>query len=182
MNSFISSLYVLLDVIKAFGPVLASGFLGWVAYNQFKLAKSQSKISQEQLALAKQQADIAQRKVELDIRDKKHEVLKRWNQECNNLIYAVYNKELLEIYYKNFTKIYASSIVLLSLTDEMLIVFDDNNNINMYAENVREGCGELLALIEKKDNSADNVADKIHKMNRNRILLLENVYKVLGFN
>lgn len=91
MNSFISSLYVLLDVIKAFGPVLASGFLGWVAYNQFKLAKSQSKISQEQLALAKQQADIAQRKVELDIRDRRYEVFKQWNEAYLNFKDHVYN-------------------------------------------------------------------------------------------
>lgn len=138
MNSFISSLYVLLDVIKAFGPVLASSFLGWVAYNQFKLAKSQSKISQEQLALAKQQADIAQRKVALDIRDKKHEVFKRWNEAYYNVLHAVTVKDVLD---------YSISLQLfLSVSDELRFIFSPHEGFSEKRISIISGFQKILRL------------------------------------
>ncbi|EUK17444.1 hypothetical protein [Commensalibacter papalotli (ex Servin-Garciduenas et al. 2014)] len=91
MNNFISSLYVWIDFVKAIGPIIIGIFGVWIAYGQFKLSKSQSKISQEQLLLAKQQADIALKKVELDIRDRRYEVFKRWNEAYFTFKDLVYN-------------------------------------------------------------------------------------------
>lgn len=136
MNSFISSLYILLDVIKAFGPVLASGFLGWVAYNQFKLAKSQSKISQEQLALVKQQADIAQRKVELDIRDKKYEVFRRWNEAY----YCLLN----DILSKRYLYLARSKTSFTAVSDELFFSFEEISNIHKRLDIVRETVEDIL--------------------------------------
>lgn len=139
MNSFISSLYVLLDVIKAFGPVLASGFLGWVAYNQFKLAKSQSKISQEQLALAKQQADIAQRKVELDIRDKKYDIFRRWNEAyCHLVTLSKVGVDLQE---------YQNTLLLFSaISNELNCIFVTNKDFHDYKTNIMDGYSKVSYL------------------------------------
>lgn len=141
MNSFVSSLYVLLDVIKAFGPMIASGFLGWVAYNQFKLAKSQSKISQKQLALAKQQADIAQKKVELDIRDRKYEVFKRWNE--------AYNYFISDSYSKKFSDLNRSCGVFFAISDELQVAFDKNSIMEMYLGEVRDWVNKILDIRQK---------------------------------
>lgn len=142
MNSFISSLHVLFDVIRAFGPVVASGFLGWVAYNQFKLAKSQSKISQEQLALAKQQADIAQRKVELDIRDKKYDIFKRWNEAHYNIIESAGDANNLQGYIKEFHK-------LAAISDELRCIMIDHEDFHQSRVCIINSYKDILLLKEK---------------------------------
>ncbi|CAI3950307.1 unnamed protein product [Commensalibacter communis] len=117
-----SSLYLWINVIKAIGPIIISVFGIAIAFGQFIISKRQSKISQMQLALEKQQADIAQKKVELDIRDRRYEVFKRWNEAY--------------FFFKDHSKVNISDNIffdarskLLSISEEIFYSFGQNTFI-----------------------------------------------------